>query len=88
MDDGRCQQTEVYDALSEGVKTVPPETWLQVVPQLIARIDTPRKFVSSLICRVLADIGKAHPQVNPLLLRLPPFLPLRRVWLCRLWCSR
>ena len=34
----------------------------QVIPQLIARIDTPRHLVSSLIQQHLKDIGKEHPQ--------------------------
>ena len=36
--------------------------WLQVIPQLIARIDTPRPLVSRLIHQVLTDLGKFHPQ--------------------------
>eukprot|EP00058_Branchiostoma_floridae_P004987 XP_002590475.1 hypothetical protein BRAFLDRAFT_124561 [Branchiostoma floridae] len=43
---------EVYDALVEGMKTVPIDTWLQVIPQLIARIDTPRQLVSEELIRV------------------------------------
>lgn len=34
----------------------------QVIPQLIARIDTPRTLVSRLIHHLLMDIGKQHPQ--------------------------
>jgi FKBP12-rapamycin complex-associated protein len=33
-----------------------------VIPQLIARIDTPRHLVSKLITHLLIDIGKCHPQ--------------------------
>lgn len=53
---------EVYDALVGGLKGVPVETWLQVIPQLIARIDTPRQLVGRLIHQLLIDIGKHHPQ--------------------------
>lgn len=60
FDDG--QYAEVFEALSEGLKTVPVETWLQVIPQLIARIDTTRHFVGRLIHQLLTDIGKHHPQ--------------------------
>lgn len=60
FDDG--QYAEVFEALSEGLKTVPIETWLQVIPQLIARIDTSRHFVGRLIRQLLMDIGKSHPQ--------------------------
>ena len=35
---------------------------MQVIPQLIARIDTPRTNVGRLIHQLLFDIGKQHPQ--------------------------
>ncbi|XP_015781821.1 serine/threonine-protein kinase mTOR [Tetranychus urticae] len=60
FDDG--QYADVFEALSEGLKTVPIQTWLQVIPQLIARIDTSRHFVGRLIHQLLVDIGKCHPQ--------------------------
>lgn len=55
---------EVYEALVEGVRTIDVNTWLQVIPQLIARIDTQRQLVGRLIHQLLMDIGKAHPQVR------------------------
>ena len=61
---------EVYEALVEGIKTIQIDTWLQVIPQLIARIDTPRQLVGRLIHQLLTDIGKHHPQVFLLLLLL------------------
>nr|CAD7398438.1 unnamed protein product [Timema poppensis] len=36
--------------------------WPEVIPQLIARIDTPRMLVGQLIHHLLIDIGKHHPQ--------------------------
>lgn len=54
--------SEIYDAMIEGVRLVEKNTWLQVIPQLIARIDTPRQLVSRLIHHLLIDIGKTHPQ--------------------------
>lgn len=56
------QTTEVIDALNEGIRIIEINTWLQVIPQLIARIDTPRLFVAQLIHKLLSDIGKSHPQ--------------------------
>ncbi|XP_015759867.1 PREDICTED: serine/threonine-protein kinase mTOR-like [Acropora digitifera] len=53
---------EVYEALVDGIKTIQIDTWLQVIPQLIARIDTPRQLVGRLIHQLLTDIGKHHPQ--------------------------
>jgi len=70
--------SEVSNALSEGIKTIDIDNWLQVrflticlfaymlifqvIPQLIARIDSPRKRVSKLIHDLLTDVGKQHPQ--------------------------
>ena len=65
---------EVYEALVEGIKTIQIDTWLQVIPQLIARIDTPRQLVGRLIHQLLTDIGKHHPQVLVLLLLLLLFV--------------
>ncbi|OTF77170.1 serine/threonine-protein kinase mTOR-like protein [Euroglyphus maynei] len=49
-------------AVEEGIKSVSIETWLQVIPQLIARIDMPHVPVAKLIHTLLTDIGKYHPQ--------------------------
>ncbi|KAF6208231.1 hypothetical protein GE061_016683 [Apolygus lucorum] len=56
------QWPQVYEAIIEGIRTIEIETWLSVIPQLIARIDTPRTFVGRLVHRLLVDIGKQHPQ--------------------------
>ena len=56
------QYREVYEALSEGVRTVPVEVWLQVLPQLIARIDSQKPLVPQLIRHLLIDVGRQHPQ--------------------------
>ncbi|KFD55349.1 hypothetical protein M513_03689 [Trichuris suis] len=53
---------EVYDMIVDRIKTVSFATWLQVIPQLIARIDTPRTLVSRSVIQLLCDIGKEHPQ--------------------------
>lgn len=60
--------SDVSDALNSGLKTVPIETWLQVIPQLMARIDSPRQLINRLIIQLLMDIGRAHPQalISPL----------------------
>ncbi|VVC87256.1 unnamed protein product [Leptidea sinapis] len=52
----------VHEALVEGIRTIEINVWLQVIPQLIARIDTPRALVGKLIHSLLIDIGKYHPQ--------------------------
>ncbi|XP_057312523.1 serine/threonine-protein kinase mTOR-like [Hydractinia symbiolongicarpus] len=53
---------DVNTALVEGLKTIQIDNWLQVIPQLIARIDTPRQLISGLIHQLLSDVGKQHPQ--------------------------
>lgn len=55
-------QSDMYEALHEGIRTIEIDNWLQVIPQLIARIDTPRPLVSRLINQLLTDLGKHHPQ--------------------------
>ena len=53
---------EVNTAVSEGFSTVSVDTWLEVIPQLIARINQPNARVRATIHRLLADVGKVHPQ--------------------------
>ncbi|KAI8344851.1 armadillo-type protein [Chlamydoabsidia padenii] len=55
-------QTEVSTAISEGFGTISIDVWLQVIPQLIARIHAPNATVRLLIHQLLTDIGKEHPQ--------------------------
>ncbi|ORX99768.1 PtdIns-3-kinase tor2 [Basidiobolus meristosporus CBS 931.73] len=55
-------QQEVSVAISEGFSTVSIDTWLQVIPQLIARIHAPSPNVRRLIHHLLTDVGKEHPQ--------------------------
>eukprot|EP01094_Clydonella_sp_ATCC50884_P002485 TRINITY_DN1189_c0_g1_i1.p1 TRINITY_DN1189_c0_g1~~TRINITY_DN1189_c0_g1_i1.p1 ORF type:complete len:2421 (+),score=972.86 TRINITY_DN1189_c0_g1_i1:126-7265(+) len=53
---------EVEKELHEGFSTVSIDTWLQVIPQIIARIHSPMPAVRRLIQQLLINIGKAHPQ--------------------------
>ncbi|RKO90751.1 armadillo-type protein, partial [Blyttiomyces helicus] len=55
-------QQDVNIAIGEGFNTVSIDTWLQVIPQLIARIHTPSPHVRRLIHQLLSDVGKEHPQ--------------------------
>lgn len=74
------QWTEVHDALIEGIKMIEKNTWLQVIPQLIARIDSKRTLVARIIHILLMDIGKTHPQalIYPLTVAKKSTSPLRR----------
>ncbi|XP_013416422.1 serine/threonine-protein kinase mTOR-like [Lingula anatina] len=74
------QWSEVYEALTESIKTIQIDNWLQVIPQLIARIDTPRQLVGKLIHQLLMDIGKHHPQalIYPLTVACKSNVPARQ----------
>ncbi|KAI5480415.1 FKBP12-rapamycin complex-associated protein [Pseudohyphozyma bogoriensis] len=70
----------IYSVIMEGFRTVSVDTWLEVIPQLIARIHTPSANIRKLIQHVLADVGKAHPQalVYPLTVASKYPSPARR----------
>ena len=53
---------EVTQAVTEGFSSVSIDTWLEVIPQLIARINQPNPKVRGAVHRLLAEVGKAHPQ--------------------------
>lgn len=63
------EERRVYESLVKGLKLISIENWLQVIPQLIARIDTSRQSVGKLIQTLLCDISKHHPQVSNTLYR-------------------
>ncbi|GMH33501.1 hypothetical protein BSKO_01335 [Bryopsis sp. KO-2023] len=52
----------VCKELEEGFDTVHVETWLVVIPQIIARIHIRAGHVQRLITMLLDRIGRAHPQ--------------------------
>ncbi|KAK4187076.1 phosphatidylinositol 3-kinase tor2 [Podospora australis] len=53
---------EVSNTVTEGFGHVSVDTWLEVIPQLIARINQPNKKVQASIHALLSDVGRAHPQ--------------------------
>ncbi len=55
-------QDHVSEAVSEGFSSVIVDTWLEVIPQIIARINAPSPKVRRLIHLLLSDVGAAHPQ--------------------------
>jgi len=55
-------QADVSQAMQEGINNVSIDTWLEVIPQLIARIHAPATNVRRLVQQILAEIGRAHPQ--------------------------
>ncbi|PIO54433.1 hypothetical protein TELCIR_24205, partial [Teladorsagia circumcincta] len=55
------EYNEVYKQLSENIKGLPIETWLEAVPQLMARLDS-RDKMAMLIKQVILEISKMKPQ--------------------------
>ncbi|OZJ02458.1 hypothetical protein BZG36_04099 [Bifiguratus adelaidae] len=56
------QHPNVKHALGEGFGTISIDVWLQVIPQLIARLTSPHENIRNLVHQILADVAKAHPQ--------------------------
>ncbi|KIM74515.1 hypothetical protein PILCRDRAFT_801024 [Piloderma croceum F 1598] len=52
----------VMDAMGSGFGVVEVDTWLDVVPQIIARIRTPSANIRRNINSLLTEVGKHHPQ--------------------------
>ncbi|EGC32838.1 protein kinase, atypical group [Dictyostelium purpureum] len=55
-------QKEVEAALMQGFNTISIDTWLHVIPQIIARIHAPVLPVRRLLHELIDIIGKEHPQ--------------------------
>ena len=53
---------EVTHSVTQGISSVSIDTWLEVIPQLIARINQPNRLVREAIHNLLVDVGRAHPQ--------------------------
>ncbi|KDQ61375.1 hypothetical protein JAAARDRAFT_66505 [Jaapia argillacea MUCL 33604] len=53
---------EISHAMGGGFATVDVDTWLEVIPQIIARIQTPSTNIRRNIDNLLTDVGKHHPQ--------------------------
>jgi FKBP12-rapamycin complex-associated protein len=70
---------EVNTAVTEGVNTVSIDTWLEVIPQLLARINQPNVRVRQSIHKLINDVGRAHPQamVFPLTVSMKSDAPRR-----------
>ena len=72
---------EVELAMINGINTISIDTWLAVIPQIIARLHTPYASIRALIHELLAKIGKTHPQalVYPLTVASKSHSDARRV---------
>lgn len=56
------EHKRVYDIIRNGLTTIDIAVWIEVVPQLIARIDVTEKQTHDLIFELLNLIAKEHPQ--------------------------
>ncbi|RWR77912.1 serine/threonine-protein kinase TOR isoform X2 [Cinnamomum micranthum f. kanehirae] len=72
--------SEVQMALQKGFFHVNIDTWLVVLPQIIARIHSNNHAVRELIQSLLVRIGRTHPQalMYPLLVACKSISPLRK----------
>eukprot|EP01104_Vermistella_antarctica_P000464 TRINITY_DN1061_c7_g1_i1.p1 TRINITY_DN1061_c7_g1~~TRINITY_DN1061_c7_g1_i1.p1 ORF type:complete len:2466 (-),score=573.86 TRINITY_DN1061_c7_g1_i1:99-7496(-) len=52
----------VTDAMSDGFSTIDIDTWLEVIPQIIARVDSNIPAVRRMVLELLSQIGNEHPQ--------------------------
>ena len=61
---GGEEQEGIRRVVSSGLSTVPIDIFLDVIPQLIARVNAP----TDLVCELLGRIGREHPQalIHPL----------------------
>jgi FKBP12-rapamycin complex-associated protein len=59
---GHGANVDVDHAVTEGFDQVSIDTWLEVIPQLIARISQPNRRVQQSIHGLLAEVGRVHPQ--------------------------
>lgn len=57
-----AEKKVVEIVMVEGFNTVSIDTWLQVIPQLIARIHSPEPSVTRLVQQLLTNVAKEHPQ--------------------------
>jgi FKBP12-rapamycin complex-associated protein len=53
---------DLNEEMENGLSTVSVDTWLFVIPQLIARIHTNFPKVNVLLHKLLTNVGKHHPQ--------------------------
>ncbi|KAJ2366975.1 phosphatidylinositol kinase- protein kinase tor1 [Coemansia sp. RSA 2610] len=55
------QYESVAQAVQDGFNSVSIRTWLQVIPQILARIHIKSESTRRLIRQLLVEVGKAHP---------------------------
>jgi serine/threonine-protein kinase mTOR len=53
---------EINSAITDGIAKISVDNWLEVIPQLLARINQPSPRVKDSIHRLINEVGRAHPQ--------------------------
>ncbi|KDO21536.1 hypothetical protein SPRG_13345 [Saprolegnia parasitica CBS 223.65] len=53
---------DVHAAMTQGLADVSIDTWLEFIPQLIARLHSPTPNMNTLLHQLLTRIGQHHPQ--------------------------
>ncbi|OQR87010.1 Phosphatidylinositol kinase (PIK-L2) [Achlya hypogyna] len=53
---------DVHAAMTQGLAEVSIDTWLEFIPQLIARLHSPTPNMNALLHQLLTRIGQHHPQ--------------------------
>lgn len=51
----------VCAAIMDGIRSIPLETYLMCLPQIVARIDAPSPRVRNAIAQILITVGEDHP---------------------------
>jgi len=71
----------VYSSLMDGFDIVSIDTWVEVIPQLIARIHSPVPSVQRMVHHLLKKVGSKHPQalVYPLSVQSKSDSPKRKL---------
>ena len=69
------------DDATTGASAVALETWLEVTPQIIARMHSPHQRIRSAVLRLLARMAQAHPQglIYPLAVAAKSQIALQQV---------
>ncbi|KAJ2173292.1 phosphatidylinositol kinase- protein kinase tor1, partial [Coemansia sp. RSA 532] len=56
-----CEFESVSQAVRDGYNSVSIRTWLQVIPQILARVHIKAESTRRLVQQLLVEVGKSHP---------------------------
>jgi FKBP12-rapamycin complex-associated protein len=55
-------ESQVQTAIFEGLASTSIDSWLEVMPQFLSRLETPNLLVRESVYKILSDLGREHPQ--------------------------